>query len=278
MSAKAGKRATIMRVAYVGTRFHGFARQENLRTVQGELETILSELYGVQIETRGASRTDSGVHARGQIVAFSNPPGAGLPAERLLLALRGLLPDDLEVSASWSLPEDADKALHPRHPNSGKHYCYRLSCAKIHDPLTAPLEWAVRGELDVELMREAASHFVGEHDFASFRASSCAAATTVRTIRSVRIDLGSSRAGIEGDPGQPHRGSGLRLEVHVHGDAFLMHMVRIMVGTLVDIGAGRLPPEITAQLLETTDRTKAGQTAPARGLCLEEVKWPDSLR
>jgi tRNA pseudouridine38-40 synthase len=268
-----------MRVAYAGTRFHGFARQKGgLRTVQGELERILSELYGVDIVTRGASRTDAGVHARGQVVAFTTPEVAGPPADRLMLALRGRLPEDLEVTSSWSLAQDPEQPLHPRHPNEGKHYCYRIRCARVVDPLTGPFEWTHHGELELDAMREAASHLVGEHDFASFRAAGCQAHTTVRRIHRVELVETGAGAGIAGDPGLEHRGSGRRIEVHVHGEAFLMHMVRIMVGTLVEVGAGRRSPEWVQSLFESPDRQRAGRTAPACGLTLEEVKWPDALR
>ena len=276
---EAGSRAVVLRVAYLGTRFHGFARQGGgLRTVQGELERILSDVYGAPIETRGASRTDSGVHARGQVVAFTDPPVKGPPADRLLLALRGELPDDLEVSASWSLPQDPAKPLHPRHPNLGKHYCYRIHCARVSDPLRAPTHWTYHGDLDVEAMSKAAAHFAGEHDYAGFRASGCKAATTIRRIHEVKVERLVGGAGVSGDPGHEHRGSGQRVAVHVHGHAFLMHMVRIMVGSLLEVGLGRQAPEWITSLLVDPDRRRSGQTAPAQGLTLEEVKWPDELR
>jgi tRNA pseudouridine38-40 synthase len=129
--------ATLLRVAYAGTAFHGFARQKGLRTVQGELERVLSELYGVEVETRGASRTDSGVHARGQVVAFSTPAVKGPPPERLVMALRGHLPEDLEVSATWSLPQDPERPLHPRHPNLGKHTLPARGTTLAFAPLAA---------------------------------------------------------------------------------------------------------------------------------------------
>jgi tRNA pseudouridine38-40 synthase len=279
MKAESGSLATVVRVAYRGTNFCGFARQApGLRTVQGELETILSELYGTPIVTRAASRTDAGVHARGQVVSFTTPDGGGLPPDRLVLALRGLLPSDLEVTASWSLPQDPADPLHPRRPNLGKHYCYRIRCARVSDPVTSLTQWTHHEELDVEAMRAAATYFVGEHDYAGFRSAGCRAQSTIRRITAVRIDELAGVSGIPGDPGPEHRGSGRCLEIHVEGDAFMMHMVRIMVGSLVEVGVGRRAPEWIASLLVEPYRPRSGPTAPALGLCLEEVKWPDHLR
>jgi len=267
--------AILLRIAYDGTEFRGFARQDGLRTVQGTLEAALSELYEAPVEIRGASRTDSGVHARGQSVAY-DPPGSGPPPERVRMALWGMLPPDLEPSASWEAKAPDHRPLHPRRHNLGKHYRYRIRCTPQRDPLTHRFEWHFGRALDHELMQHAARAFVGKHDFSSFRAAGCEARSPLRDIDEVRVSVRSETAvAIGGDPGRaPDPDGPSILEVDVHGSSFLMHMVRIMVGTLVDVGQGRSSPDCVEELLRLSDRPKAGPTAPAGGLTLMEVKWP----
>lgn len=267
--------AVLLRVAYDGTDFRGFARQEGLRTVQGTLEGALSELYGERVVIRGASRTDAGVHARGQIIAF-DPPGKGPPPERVRMALWGLLPPDLEVSAGWEVEALDPRPLHPRRHNLGKHYRYRIRCTPQRDPLTHRFEWNFGRGLDLEAMRAGAAHFIGERDYASFRAAGCQSVSTIRRIEVV--DVGPRAVdpvAIAGDPGRAPDAKGAELlEINVHGSSFLMHMVRIMVGTLVEVGLGRMSPNGIAALLAKPERKNAGPTAPAGGLTLMEVKWP----
>lgn len=273
--------ATLMRVAYDGTEFHGFARQRGLRTVQGELERVLSELYGratpgdEPLRVRGASRTDAGVHAHGQLVAFDAPDAGGPPAERLRMALWGKLPPDIEVSAAWSAQALDAQPLHPRRHNLGKHYRYAIRTARGRDPKSARFEWSFGRPLDRVAMQRAARAFVGEHDFASFRAAGCQAQSTMRRIDRVDVTQVETWCGIEGDAGAAPKVEGPgALRVDVHGSSFLMHMVRIMVGSLVEVGLGRKDERFISQLLQEPDRSKAGPTAPALGLTLEEVKWP----
>jgi tRNA pseudouridine38-40 synthase len=270
--------AMLLRLAYDGTEFHGFARQTGVRTVQGELEAALARIYKQPIVTRGASRTDAGVHAHGQIVAFDPP--FSIPARGLLLGLAGALPADLIASAAWWVDDPDGEPLHPRFHNLGKHYRYRIRPTVLRDPLSARFEWHVPRPLDVDRMREAAPQLIGEHDFAAFRAADCQAKTSVRRVRS--IDL-RTRTLAELDPiaadmgrlDEPHALASI--EIDVRGDAFLKNMVRIMVGTLVAIGHGRFGGERIAELLHNRDRTRAGQTAPAHGLTLVEVLWPHTL-
>lgn len=249
----------LVRLAYDGTDFHGWARQppradgRPVRTVQGEVERALSAMCGAPVTVRGASRTDAGVHARGQLCAFERI--VPIPCANLVRALGRSLPRDIAAIDAWDEPDGVD----PRHGNAGKHYAYRIRVAKIGDPMAARYEWRIDRPLDVAAMRAAAPALLGTHDFAAFRSSMCQAPTTVRTITDVDI--------VE-TPDE-------RLEIHVRGTAFLHNMVRIIVGTLVDLAHGRGDAGWIPALLADGDRTRAGRTAPPEGLVLCEVLWPN---
>jgi len=270
----------LVRLAYDGTDFHGFARQASgidgapQRTVQGALEAGLAALYRQEVRTRGASRTDAGVHALGQIVGFEPP--LPIPPRGVLLGLTGKLPPDLGVSAVWEATLPDGRPVDPRFWNLGKRYRYRIRCTPQRAPQTARGEWHLPRALDLAAMQAAARHFVGEHDFAGFRASGCQARTTVRRIVAVTV-----RGGPAGDerptdpPCLPPAAHPEIVEVEVRGEAFLQNMVRIMVGTLVEVGLARRPPDSIAALLAAPDRSRAGVTAPPAGLTLVEVLWPD---
>jgi tRNA pseudouridine38-40 synthase len=270
--------AMLLRLAYDGTAFHGFARQPAVRTVQGELEAALARMYKQPIVTRGASRTDAGVHANGQIVAFDPP--LEIPPRGLLLGLAAGLPDDLIASAAWMVADPDDEPLNPRFHNLGKHYRYRIRPTVLREPLTTRFEWHIPRPLDIESMRDAAPKLIGEHDFAAFRAADCQAQRTVRRVRAIDLQV---RTVAELDPlaadvGRIDGPHALALiEIDVRGEAFLKNMVRIMVGTLVAIGRGRFGAERIDELLRDGDRARAGQTAPAHGLTLVEVLWPAAL-
>jgi tRNA pseudouridine38-40 synthase len=273
--------AMLLRLAYDGTEFHGFARQPSqrgVRTVQGELERALARLYKQELPTRGASRTDAGVHARGQLVAFDPP--FEIPPRGLLLGLAAALPRDLVAHAAWHVDDPEGEPLNPRFHNLGKLYRYRIRTTALRDPLSERFEWHLPRPLELERMREAAPRLVGEHDFAGFRAADCQARTTVRRLRSIELRI---RTLAELDPLAFETGridepeAPAVVEIDVRGDAFLKNMVRILAGTLVAIGRGQFGTERIDELLREGDRTRAGQTAPARGLCLVEVLWPRAL-
>lgn len=280
--------SVLLRVAYDGTEFHGYAGQKPrpdgtvLRTVQGELEAGLSALYKREVPTRTASRTDAGVHAHGQLCAFEPP--AHIPMPGLVRGLNAQLPADVVVVAAW----EEDGEVDVRRRNEGKYYRYRIRCTEVADPLAVRFEWHLGRRLDPHVMKQAAAAFVGTFDYGSFRASTCQAASSERTVESVEVSFGASALGPMGDRGRldAEVRPGTRkpgpvsawgpdwVEIHVRGQAFLMNMVRIMAGTLVEIGLGRRTPESIAELLAHPDRTKAGMTAPAHGLVLVEVRWP----
>ncbi|MFO7565754.1 MAG: tRNA pseudouridine(38-40) synthase TruA [Enhygromyxa sp.] len=271
---------TLLRLAYDGTEFHGFARQVGpgapVRTVQGELEAALAKLYKQELRTRGASRTDAGVHARGQVVGF-DPPFV-IPPRGLLLGLAAGLPRDLIATAAWVLDEPG---LDPRFANLGKHYRYRIRITSLRDPLSERYEWHLPRPVEVEAMRAAAPRLVGEHDFAGFRAADCQAKTTVRRIRSIEIRTQTLAEldSLSADPGRIDAADAIAvIEIDVRGDAFLKNMVRVIAGTLVAIGRGQFGPERIDEVLRSGDRSRAGSTAPAQGLTLMEVLWPAELR
>lgn len=260
----------LLRVAYDGTDFHGFARQDGARTVQGALEEALAGLYRGPVRTRAASRTDAGVHALGQIVGFEPP--LSIPPRGVMLALTGRLPRDVGVLAAWECALPGGGAVDPRFYNAGKTYRYRIRCTPHRVPPTDRAEWHLGKSLDVAAIEAGARHFVGEHDFAGFRASGCQAQTTVRRVLGVEV----AGAAAEEPPGLAMAGASPAIvTITVRGEAFLQNMVRIMVGTLVEIGLGRRAPDEVAALLARPDRARSGVTAPPQGLTLVEVHWPD---
>lgn len=264
----------LLRLRYDGTDFCGFARQEGRRTVQGELESALAALYGCPIRCRGASRTDSGVHAIAQLVAFEPPEQPHIPIDGLLRALGGFLPRDLAMWDAWEQFDPEQRPLNPRFDNGGKRYRYRIRSAPQRDPLQSRYAWELRSEIDVEAMRSAAKALIGEHDFSAFRAADCQAAHAVRRIESIHIETCAEHREDVPRYGELPSLPAQRVEIHVQGTAFLKYMVRNICGSLVLIGQGRRPIEWLAQVRDQKDRTLAGPTAPAWGLCLLEVLWP----
>jgi tRNA pseudouridine38-40 synthase len=234
---------------YDGTNYVGWQIQPNGPSVQGRVQMALQQLTGQAITVQAAGRTDAGVHARGQVVAFDSP--VSLPMKAYWMGLNSLLPDDIAVVHA----EEVEPAFDPRRWCRGKRYVYRISNRRSRSPLRRHTHWEVFLPLNVAAMREAMRHVVGVHDFSAFRASDCQAKEARRELR--KVDL----TGASGD----------ELIVTVEGTAFLKHMVRNLVGSFVEVGRGKRPPEWIAELLACRDRTKAGPTAPPHGLCLDEV-------
>jgi len=240
---------------YDGTDFVGWQRQLNGRSVQAVLETALGELLGVAVVTAAAGRTDSGVHALGQVVAFDAP--RPLPAKAYVRGLSGLLPADLAVVAAEEVPD----TFEPRRWATGKRYRYLISRRASRAPLLRRTHWEIFTTLDVEAMRASGAALLGTHDFSSFRAADCEAPHPRRTLRTLTL----------------HE-DGEVLRVEVEGTAFLKHMVRNIVGSLVDVGRGKRPAGWIAEVLAAEDRTLAGPTAPAHGLTLVEVSYGEGPR
>ena len=280
-------------ISYDGTKYDGWQRQGNTdRTIQGKIEAVLSRLFGVPVEIHGSGRTDAGVHARGQVANFrveeslwqqalselplSKLPGAGeykgrqtggKPVEsgdfqgsrtdvescaRIQAYVNAYLPEDICVRQM----SVAAERFHSRLNAVGKTYCYRIHTSLLKSVFDRKYVWWLPEQLDVEAMRQAASLLVGTHDFMSFCGNPKMKKSTVRTIDALEI--------VEGAEG---------LTIRVHGDGFLQNMVRILTGTLVEVGRGKLAPQAMTEILAAKKRAAAGPMAPAQGLCLEQVDY-----
>ncbi len=253
--------AILLVVSYDGADFAGFARQPDQRTVQGVLEAAIAGMNGAPVETRGAGRTDAGVHALGQRVAFD--PARAIPAGGWVKGLDAALPEDVVVLDAELRP----RGYNPRFDAVDKTYRYVLQLTEHRDPHWRRRAWWLgrgrqrrEGGLDLAAMREAASRWVGTHDFRAFRAADDERDNTTRTMLAFEV--------IERWAGEPSL-----VAIEVRGSAFMKNMVRILVGTLVEVGRGKLSVEDAAGLLGPGGRREdAGTTAPAHGLTLVQVR------
>ena len=238
-------------IEYDGTDYCGWQVQPNGVTIQEVLETALAKLLGDTVRLRSSGRTDAGVHARGMVAVFHT--ARLLPLQAFVHGLNGLIPPDIAIRSA----EEVHPEFNPRADAVGKLYRYTILNAPTRAPLLRHYSWHLRECLDLDAMREAASAFVGKHDFSAFRAANCAAKSTERTITA--LDIAADPEGL--------------ITIDVRGTGFLRNMVRIMVGTLVAVGRGKLVSGTVYRLLAAGDRTQAGVTAPPQGLCLMEVYY-----
>ena len=245
-------------VQYDGTEYVGWQRQAAGTSIQGLLEEALRPIEGGDVTVHGAGRTDAGVHARGQVASVRLT--APIEAVTLARALNAVLPLDVRIAGIDVVADD----FHARFSATGKVYDYQLINAPFASPFWRRYVWHVIPSLDLDAMVEASGALIGEHDFSSFQGAGSEVHTTVRTVR--RLDI--RRAGAGGGLTPP----GL-LVMQVEGDGFLRHMVRNIVGTLVEIGLGRRPASAMAGILASRDRSCAGPTAPPTGLILREVLY-----
>ncbi len=237
-------------VAYDGTNYCGWQIQPNGITIEEMLNKHLSELLGEHIVVTGASRTDAGVHSLGNVAVFDT--NTRMPAEKISFALNQRLPEDIVVQNSCQVPED----FHPRFSKSVKTYEYRILNRKFRLPLERNTSYFYHYPLDVEKMQQAAACLVGEHDFSSFSSVHAQTNTFVRTIYSLNVKK-------EGDI----------ISIRITGNGFLYNMVRIIAGTLIQVGAGIIAPEKVQEILEGKDRELAGPTAPAHGLTMIGIDY-----
>lgn len=316
-------RRILLRVAYDGTNYHGWQLQPNAATIEGELNRALCALTGEEIVVTGASRTDAGVHALGNVAVFDTT--SRIPAEKFSYALNQRLPEDIVIQSSKQVADD----FHPRHCDCRKTYEYDILNRTFPLPAYRNTAYFLYGTLNIEAMRQACQAFLGEHDFAYFCAAGAQVQTTVRTIYSLEVECrplteagtpvppasGEAVNAADGKRGeqvqqaqsasgemlnaaagksdeqvqqaQPESGetaipaagganagsADQLLTIRVKGNGFLYNMVRIIAGTLVEVGRGHIKPEEVAGIIAAKDRAKAGPTAPARGLRLVEIEY-----
>lgn len=298
-------RRILLRVAYDGTNYHGWQLQPNAATIEGELNRALCALTGEEIVVTGASRTDAGVHALGNVAVFDTT--SRIPAEKFSYALNQRLPEDIVIQSSKQVADD----FHPRHCDCRKTYEYDILNRTFPLPAYRNTAYFLYGTLNIEAMRRACQAFLGEHDFASFCAAGAQVQTTVRTIYSLEVECrplteagtpvppasgeavnaADGKRGEQVQQAQPESGetaipaagganagsADQLLTISVKGNGFLYNMVRIIAGTLVEVGRGHIKPEEVAGIIAAKDRAKAGPTAPARGLRLVEIEYRNNL-
>lgn len=240
-------------VAYDGTNYCGWQVQPNGLAVQEVLNRCLSELLKTKMEVIGASRTDAGVHALGNVAVFDTE--ARMPAEKFSYALNTRLPQDIRIQDSCQVPED----FHPRFQETVKTYEYKIYNRKFPDPTKRLYTYFYYYPLDVEKMRQGAEYLIGEHDFKSFSTYKPEVENTVRTIYELGI----------------HRSEDDVITIRIRGNGFLYNMVRIIAGTLIRVGGGYYPPEHVKEILEAKNRELAGETARPEGLTLVEIRYPE---
>ena len=246
-------------IAYDGTEYCGWQIQDNAVTVEGEVTKALQQLLKEPVELIGASRTDSGVHALGNVAVFDTE--SRIPPEKMAIALNQYLPSDIRVQRS----EEVDGEFHPRYCDSTKTYEYSVLMTQIAIPTLQRYSYHVYHELDVKAMKKAATYLVGTHDFSAFCSAGSQVKTKVRTIYEVNVTEEALRVG----------GEGIEIRIRVSGNGFLYNMVRIIAGTLVEVGIGRRSVETVKEAVETGERKKAGPTAPARGLMLIGIQYEE---
>jgi len=242
-------------ISYDGTHYAGWQRQHNALAVQQAVETALFKLTGAAIAVTGASRTDAGVHAAGQVAHFDIT--GPIPPERYAVALNGLLLPDIRIRASAQVPD----AFHSRFDSCGKTYHYQYWNAPQGHALYTRTAWHIHRPLTLQTMRDSLPPLLGEHDFAAFLAmGGTPPHTTVRTITDLTLTQQEDL-----------------ITLSVSGNAFLYNMVRIMAGTLASIGTGKLPPDAFERMLRPGSRLDGGPTAPPHGLTLAEVRYAPAL-
>lgn len=242
-----------MIVAYDGTNYSGWQLQKNAVTIEQKLNEALFDLLGEQIQVIGASRTDAGVHSLGNVCIFDTE--TRMPADKICYALNTRLPEDIVVQSSCEVAPD----FHPRAGKSSKTYEYRVLNRAFRDPTQRLNTYFYHYDLDVEAMQKAASYLEGEHDFKSFCSVHAQVESTVRTIYKCTVVKDEDI-----------------IRIRVTGNGFLYNMVRIIAGTLIEVGAGKRVPEEILTMLAATDRQTAGPTAPAHGLTMIGIEYKEN--
>lgn len=235
-------------IEYDGTNYFGWQKQKIGKTVQGTIEVAIKKATGEEIDLLGSSRTDSGVHARGYVANFKT--NSTIPENRFRDAINTKLPDDIVILKSSEEPEN----FHARYNSKGKTYTYTILNSEIPTAIGKNYSYHVRGKFDIEKMQEACKYFIGTHDFKAFKSDGSSVKTTIRTISDLHIDIDKNY-----------------MKFSITGDGFLYNMVRIIVGTILQVGRGTKTPLDVKKTIENKDRKGAGMCVPALGLVLEEV-------
>ena len=243
-------RNIMLTLCYDGTEYHGFQRQENGLTIQQVVEEAIKKVTGETVSITGCSRTDAGVHATEYICNFKTE--SSVPADKFCFALNSYMPEDISCTASCEAEED----FHARYSAKSKTYTYTIYNAPHKNPVVCRYAWHYPIKIDVEKMKVAASAIVGTHDFTAFMASGGQQKTTVKTVNFLDVSEEENK-----------------IEISINADGFLYNMVRIIAGTLVYAGTGKIDPMQVSEIIKSGDRTLAGITAPPQGLCLKKVLY-----
>ncbi len=237
-------------IAYNGTNYSGWQRQTNAKTVQGEIERALRIVMNKNITIHGSGRTDAGVHALGQVASFSEE--FSIPIDRLEFALNNALPLDIVINSIEEAPMD----FHARYSSKGKKYIYKIYNDVKRNPIYSYQSYFVRRYIDINKLRAASKHFLGEHDFSAFMTSGSSIKNTVRTIQDINIYTEDKFIVLE-----------------YKGNGFLYNMVRIITGTLLDVCSGKIDINDLDSIIKSKNRRKAGHKAPSQGLYLAKVYY-----
>ena len=240
----------VLKIAYKGTNYCGWQVQPGKTTVQAVVQSACEAVFGCKVDVTGCSRTDSGVHAKGFVALVSGNGLPDIPVLSLPLAINTKLPEDISVLEA-SVAKDG---FHPRYGAKGKEYVYTVHNSRLRDPFTADTAWQFQRRIDESIADMLCKEFVGRHDFTAFMASGGQQKTTVKTVNFLNVTTDENKIVIE-----------------INADGFLYNMVRIIAGTLVYAGVGKLDPKEIPDIIESGDRVRAGITAPPQGLCLKKV-------
>lgn len=245
-------RRIMLIVSYQGTNYCGWQKQKNAITIEETINKAISDLFGTEMSVTGASRTDTGVHAKGN-VAVIDTENMTIAADKIAYALNARLPKDIRIQKS----EEVSKDFHPRYDKNRKKYSYKILNNAVEMPIYREYTHHVYGTLNMGLMRKAAQYLIGEHDFKAFCSVNTQVESTIRTIYDISITKNHDNI----------------ISIDIEGNGFLYNMVRIIVGTLLEVGIGKMDVERVKEILDSKDRKNAGPTAPARGLILEWILY-----
>ena len=237
-------------IEYDGKEFNGWQKQPNKLNIQGNIEKVLSDITKEDIEIIGSGRTDAGVHALGQVANFKT--NSTIPIEKFAIAINSRLKKSIVIKKAEEVPE----RFHSRYNCKKKTYRYVINNSETGSAIYRNLEYNIKQPLNIEKMQDASQYFVGEHDFSAFKASGTSSKSSVRTIYSAKVTK-----------------EGERIYIELTGNGFLYNMVRIIAGTLVEVGLGKIKPEEITEIIDSKDRQKAGKTLPPYGLYLVEVNY-----